>query len=82
MHEPWADLVPSLHNPSDAQVQICSSAPTAWKMIERSTTCRGWMALGAAITPARRPQHSPVGDAYSEHGQAVHAHVPTLLARR
>ena len=75
MHEMWADMERLPGGAPDAQAQICLSAPTAWKMSERSTTCRNWTALGAAITPARRPQHSPEGDASSEHGQAVHAHV-------
>ena len=75
MHEPRAYLVSSRRNPSDAQAQTCYCTPTARKMIERPTTRRDWIALGAAITPARRPQHSPGGDAISEHGQAVHAHV-------
>ena len=75
MVEPWADMVSSRCPRPDARVQTCLSAPTARKMSERPTTCRDWTALGAAITPARRPQHSPGGDASSEHGQAVHAHV-------
>ena len=72
MVEPWADLTPSRRNPPDAQVQTCYCAPTARKMTARPTTCRDWIALGAAITPAQRPQHSPDGDPYSEHGLAVH----------
>ena len=76
MVEPRANLVPSRGaGAPDAQAQICSSAPAAMKMSKRSTTCRDCTALGAAITPARRPQLSPDGDAYSEHGLAVHAHV-------
>ena len=75
MVEPWADLVRSLRGAPDAQAQICSSAPAARKMSERSTTSRDCTALGAAITPARRPQHRADGIAYSEHGLAVHAHV-------
>ena len=75
MVEPRANLVRSLRGAPDAQAQICSSAPAARKMSERLTTCRDCTALGAGITPARRPQHSPDGDAYSEDGLAVHAHV-------
>ena len=75
MVEPRANLVPSLQNPPDAQAQICSSTPAARKVSERSTTCRDCTALGAAITPARRPHHSADGIAYSEHGLAVHAFV-------
>ena len=75
MHEPRAYLVCSLRGAPDAQAQTCYCTPTARKMIERPTTRRDWIALGAAITPARRPQHSPDGDAYSVHGLAVHAFV-------
>ena len=73
MVEPRADLVSSLRGAPDAQAQICSSAPAARKMSERSTTCRDCTALGTGITPARRPQHSADGIAYSVHGLAVHA---------
>ena len=76
MVEPRANLVPSLRGAPDAQAQICSIAPAARKMSERSMMRRDCTALGAAITPARRPQHSPEGDAYSEHGLAVHAFCP------
>ena len=75
MVEPRADLVPSLQNPPDAQAQISSIAPAARKMSGRPTTCRDCTALGAGITPARQPQHSADGIAYSEHGLAVHAFV-------
>ena len=56
-----------------ARRQICSRAPTAWKMVERPTARRDCTALGAAIAPARRLQQSPVGVAPSECGLAVHA---------
>ena len=73
MVEPWAHLAPSLHNGSGAQAQTCSKAPTAWKMSERPMARRDGSALGAATTPARRPQQSPIGHAPLEHGLAVHA---------
>ena len=68
-------MVSSLHIPPDAQAQICSSAPAARKVSEWSTTSRDCTALGVGITPALRPQHSADGDAYLEHGLAVHAFV-------
>ena len=76
MVEPRTNTVPSLQNPPDAQAQISSSAPAARKMSERLTTCRDCTALGAGITPARRPQLSADGIAYSVHGLAVHAFCP------
>ena len=73
MVEPWAHLAPSQSEAPGAQAQTCSKAPTAWKMSERPMARRDGSALGAATTPARRPQQSPIGHAPLEHGLAVHA---------
>ena len=73
MHEPWAYLVSSRRNPPDAQAQISSSTPTAWKMIEPLTACYDCTAVDDVIPPARRQQHRPDGNACSEHGLALHA---------
>ena len=73
MHEPRANMVPSLRGAPGAQAQTWSRAPTAGKMVERPTARRDCTALGAAIAPAQRLQQSPVGVAPSECGLAVHA---------
>ena len=72
MHEPWAHMVSSPGGAPDAQAQICSSTPTACKMIEQSTACYDCTAVDDVISPAWRQQHRPAGYACSEHGLAVH----------
>ena len=70
--EPRSHLLPLLRAAPDAQAQMCSRASTARKMIRRSTARRDWTALGAAITPTRRPQWNLVSAPHSERWLSVH----------